>query len=96
MDACGGIGQVTGLNPAGDNFLNLRSAPGLQGAVLERLGPGRRLIVCDEDDTGLWLGVIVDDGLDCRIADRVPQRVAYRGPCRSGWVFARYVTLLAG
>jgi hypothetical protein len=56
LDACLSIGQVSGLNPQGDNFLTVRALPSTDGAEKDRLGPGRWLWLCDK--AGDWLGVV--------------------------------------
>lgn len=96
LDACGALGEVSGLDPAGDHFLSLRSGPGARYAELARLHTGQRLWLCEQ--RGAWLGVVFgqDEGTDCRVSSPSPGRRPYRGPCRSGWVHERYVTLLAG
>ena len=97
FDACGSLGQVIGLDPAGDDFLSVRAGPGSQTSELDRLGPGRLLTVCDE--RGNWLGVVYPpQGTDANCGTGSPQveRTPYRGPCRSGWVHRGHVEIVAG
>ena len=95
LDACGGLAEVHGLDPRGANRLSVRAGPGTGYPRLDRLGPRVRLIVCEE--RGDWLGVVYGPpGLDCGLGSPIPDATAYRGPCRSGWVAARYVALIAG
>ncbi len=51
---------VDGLDPAGDNFLALRSAPGGAGHRLAKMGPGTLLQVLAQQ--GDWLRVRLTDG----------------------------------
>ena len=46
FDACGALGEVTNLNPRGDNYLSVRARPSTSGAELDRLGPGARILIC--------------------------------------------------
>ena len=93
LDACAGSGFVTGLNPAGDNYLSVRAAPARDARELDRLGPRTQVWLCDE--AGSWLGVVYGDE-DCGVSSPIARRQPYGGPCRSGWVFERYIFLGAG
>lgn len=97
LDACPSLGQVVGLDPAGDNFLAVRAGPGSKSAELDRLGPQRLVTVCDE--RGRWLGVVyapAGSDADCGTGSPQAARKPYRGPCRSGWVHASHVEIVAG
>ena len=97
LDACASLGQVIGLDPAGDNFLAVRSGPGSRNAELDRLGPKRFVTVCDQ--RGDWLGVVYapqGSDTDCGTGSPQAERRPYRGPCRSGWVHRGHVEIVAG
>jgi hypothetical protein len=100
LDACGSSGIVTGLKPAGDNFLAVRSGPAVESAMLLRVRADQQLIICDRgrDDRGdEWLGVVVPvEGRDCGVGSPIAERRRYDGPCRSGWVHGKYVRIVAG
>jgi hypothetical protein len=100
LDACLSDGEVTGLNPRGDNFLAVRAAPDAGARLLHRLGPRHRVHVCDEAAGGAWLGIVYsppgEPDRDCNVGSPVESPRRYRGPCASGWVAARYVTIVAG
>jgi len=51
---------VGGLNPAGDNFLALRTGPGTRFPMILPMGPGTYLTVIGRD--GRWLNVELPDG----------------------------------
>ena len=51
---------VGGLNPAGDNFLALRTGPGTRFQMILPMGPGTELTVIGRD--GRWLNVELPDG----------------------------------
>jgi len=99
LDACLSVGQVTGLNPRGDNFLIVRAEPKATGAEKDRLGPDRWIWLCDE--AGEWLGVIYSADPDerpgdCGVGSPVASVRPYDGGCRWGWVHSRYVEVIAG
>lgn len=53
---------VSGLNPAGDNYLALRSGPGTTYRMLRRMGPGTVVTVLER--RGDWLRVELEDGTE--------------------------------
>jgi hypothetical protein len=93
FDACGSVAVPTGLNPRGDNFLAVRAGPNSSAQRLAKLRPGQQFYVCDE--RGAWLGIVYGGG-DCGVGSPIRRRQAYSGPCRSGWVFRRFVRVIAG
>ena len=93
LDACTGLGRIVGLNPKGDGFLAVRGGPSTDYPKVDELYNGDLVTICDED--GRWFGVVYG-GRDCGTASPVARRMAYRGPCRAGWVFGRYVDYIAG
>lgn len=98
LDACGAVGRVANLDPRGDNFLSVRSAPSAKAPEKARIRSGQLLNLCDEE--GDWIGVVYrlegDGAVDCGTATPSAYVGAYRGPCRYGWVNRRYVELVAG
>ena len=98
FDACSPYAEVSGLNRRGDNFLSVRAAPGAAGRELDRLGPGRRVWICEEGSVPGWTGIVYASrrDVDCHVGGPVPRPRPYRGPCRAGWVAARYLTPIAG
>lgn len=93
-DACGGLGQVANLLKGG--FVAVRDGPGTRFAERDRLFAGQAVWLCEE--SGAWQGIVyaADAQTDCGVATVQPKRAAYSGPCRSGWVFGRYVMVTAG
>ena len=87
---------VCNLDPNGDNFLAVRASTNAGAYELDRLGPGQGVHMCDSD--GDWIGIVYDKSgeLDCGTDTPVAEERDYEGPCESGWVSKRYVTLLAG
>lgn len=96
VDACSGFGQITGLDPNGDNFLSVRTGPGTEFSRIDRLGPDQKVWLCDV--AGNWFGVVYakESGVDCGVSSPVPMRVPYNGACQSGWVYSKYVMQTAG
>ena len=99
LDACLSVGEVTGLNPRGDNYLTVRAEPRTGALEKDRLGPGREIWLCDE--AGEWHGVVYGDDPaegpgDCGVGTPAASVQPYAGPCRWGWVHSRYVTVIAG
>jgi hypothetical protein len=99
LDACLSVGEVTALNPRGDNFLTVRAEPRATARAKDRLGPGRWVWLCDE--AGEWLGVVYSANPgekpgDCGVGMPAARVRPYDGPCRSGWVHSHYVEVVAG
>ena len=100
FDACGGYGEITGLNPDGDNFLAVRAGPTTQASKVDELHQSDPVWLCDATADGEWIGIVYGESSgpdrDCQVGENLSKPVAYHGPCRSGWVSSRYVTLIAG
>lgn len=98
MDACLSLAEVRGLDRNGDNFLSVRARPSRVAPALDRLGPNRQVWICDGDAVPGWSGIVyaAEPGQECNVGSPVPAPRAYRGPCRQGWVAARYLTVIAG
>ena len=93
IDACS-FGEVSGLNPDGDNFLALRAAPSTNGALLARLAEGQNVWLCDQ--TGPWIGVVVHDETGCGFGSPIAEARPYGGPCKSGWAHRDWIRQIAG
>ncbi|GFO83460.1 MAG: hypothetical protein A49_30870 [Methyloceanibacter sp.] len=95
FDACGAQGVVRGLDPKGDGFLAVRSGPGSKHAMLDKVYSGDMVNLCDQ--RGDWLGVVYShETKDCGVGTPWPRRQVYSGPCRSGWVYRKFVADYAG
>lgn len=93
FDACGVVGVPKGLNPRGDNFLAVRAGPSSRTRMRAKLRPGQRFFICET--RGQWVGIVYGRG-GSGVTSPIRRRQAYRGPCRSGWVFRRFVRVIAG
>ncbi len=95
LDACNATGIATGLDPHGDGFLAVKSAPALQSLRIDKLYNGEQVYICNERDD--WYGVVYSkDRRDCNVSTPWPQNLAYTGPCRSGWVYRRWIEVTGG
>lgn len=92
---CEAIGRVGNLPGGDDNFLAVRDGPSVRARKLAQLDPGTRFYLCDRNTNGQWLGVVyrltggLPEGDGCAL--QASEVGPYDGPCRSGWVSARYV-----
>jgi hypothetical protein len=95
LDACGSIAEVKGLDPAGDNFLSVRSGPGATYREIDRLKT-KDLIICG--GKGIWYAAIYpwSNKSDCKVGTPWPKRAPYTGPCKSGWIHSKFVEIIAG
>ena len=93
LDACASVAMVTGLDPAGDNVLVVRTGPDVSYPKADLLPPSASVHVCEE--RGKWRGIVYPAG-DCGVATPIAARQAYKGPCKSGWVYGDYLSPLAG
>ncbi|HEV2747233.1 MAG TPA: hypothetical protein VGW34_08045 [Allosphingosinicella sp.] len=95
--ACSAAG--TPRNLAQGAALPVRSAPFDTAVEVGRIAAGSRFFVCTRSHDQRWLGVVHDAGgaLEprCGVSSPVVSRLAYAGPCRSGWVPAAFVKLVA-
>ena len=53
---------------------------------------GTKVIMCDSQ--GKWIGVVY--GSDCGTSSPIAKKQPYKGSCKSGWVYEKYVILIAG
>ena len=92
LDPCSGV-QIYGLNPRGDGFLAIRSGPGTNYRKIGELYNGNIVAGCDYRRG--WYGIVYG-GRDCGTGSPIARTAPYRGPCRSGWVYGKYVRVVAG
>lgn len=91
---CSATGTVANL-PANDDFLAVRTGPGTNYREVTRLESGVEMHLCTPAKDNRWVGVVyrpdgeLPNAERCRLTTDDSPR--YEGPCRSGWVAARYV-----
>lgn len=88
-----------------DGFVSIRSAPQTSGPEKDRLKDGAYVIALERSKD--WQAVVyldpaqtTDDmekacGLPNPAPTGYPSRKTYDGPCRSGWISRRFLTILA-
>lgn len=98
IDACSSLAQVNHLSKGPDGFLAVKDAPSIKAYRTDKIFNGQKLWVCEESKDGKWLGIVYspNEKQDCGVSSPVEKRKPYNGPCKSGWVSKKYVTLLAG
>ena len=95
-DACASSGTVERLDPRGDGFLAVRSGPSSSYATIDKLYNGQDVIICDS--RGDWYGVVYSTrrSVECNVTGPWHRPMPYTGPCRSGWVYKKWLGNLAG
>tara|TARA_B110001454_G_scaffold122548_1_gene114389 strand:- start:4712 stop:5110 length:399 start_codon:yes stop_codon:yes gene_type:complete len=98
VDACSTLGHVEHLSSGPDGFLAVKDAPNIKALRIDKIFNGQKLWICDESKDGKWLGVVYtsDAKLNCGVSSPIETRKKYPGPCKSGWVSKKYVTVDAG
>ncbi|MEX3008632.1 SH3 domain-containing protein [Hoeflea sp. TYP-13] len=91
LDVCS-LGAVRGLDPNGDNFLAVRAGPGTGHRMLDKIHTDDHVWIFDENNG--WFGVAYgSQDISC---SPIPADRPYDGPGRKGWVFGKYVKIIAG
>ena len=94
IDPCA-WGKVTGLKVNGDGFLAVRTGPGTNYKMIDKIHNGQEVYLCDWD--GKWIGVLyTKKNTDCFSRHVHGTRQKYNGRCWNGWVHRNWVELLAG
>ncbi|ANU07974.1 hypothetical protein A6F65_01677 [Paraurantiacibacter namhicola] len=97
MDACGSYAEVAERPTGEQNFAMVLAAPQEGATPLERLSAGLGVSVCEQE--GDYVGVVYSRETDlgsCRVGSPVAEEQDYAGPCRSGWIEAKYLRMMAG
>ena len=98
--ACAAAGTTRNLDAAAGAKLEVKAAPFENSAATGAIPAGGRFFVCTRSHDQRWLGVVYDEagalGPGCGVSNPLPARRSYEGPCRSGWVSAAFVKLVAG
>lgn len=102
LDACPSLGAIIPLRKGRDGFVAVRAAPSVKARMLDRLKPGRELMLCEDSPDGKWIGVVYPEPFgggepgDCGVSSAQGPARPYDGVCLSGWVSKAYVTVIAG
>ncbi|MCP4316005.1 MAG: SH3 domain-containing protein [Hyphomicrobiales bacterium] len=85
-----GAGTVSGADSG--NALSVRSGPGSGHGVIDKIKVGDRVWIFDENNG--WFGIVYGTrNVNC---SPIRANRPYDGPGKSGWVFGKYVTIVAG
>ena len=101
MDACS-LGSIRSGASGPGGWVPVRSGPGERFATIDSIDVAQRFSSCDSD--GQWVGIIYrkegdspDEKGDCGgMNSPVPDKRAYNGPCRSGWIPDAVHEIVAG
>jgi|JI7StandDraft_1071085.scaffolds.fasta_scaffold388211_1 hypothetical protein len=72
------------------------AGPTTEFEVIDTLGDGDPVWVCDLSDDMLGIVYSHDPDRDCEVSSPLDADRPYGGPCASGWVKADWVEMLAG
>jgi len=96
MEACGGYGEVSGLEFTGETVLSVYAAPTADAENIDELPARTPVYLCEYTED--WIGIVYPSSgttdEDCMIDDAIDPVQDYDGPCPSGWVIRDYVTLI--
>ncbi|MDD3495184.1 MAG: hypothetical protein PHU11_04765 [Dysgonamonadaceae bacterium] len=87
--------KVKGVNKGNDQFLMVRSKPNEKAGSLDKLHENDTLWICDWNQD--WYGIIYGKGCSPNsIATEKRKFYQDTAECHTGWVFSRYIEILAG
>ena len=93
-DACGSWGEIQGISKHGDGFIAIRNGPGSKFKIKDKIYyNSTQVTLCDFH--GKWIGIVYGD-TDCGTSSPIPKRQPYKGKCKVGWIYEKYVRLTAG
>jgi len=85
---CNTVGFIRGISRQGDGFVAVRKGAGTEYRMIDKIYyNGEKVKICDRK--GKWKGIVYGD---CITGSSRSQR----GSCKSGWVFGKYIRLIAG
>jgi len=98
-DACPGIGRIAMFEPKKGDFMRVYSDAGESAPVKDKIDLSTLVWLCEAEEG--WQGIVYPSGQfqelgDCRVSATLPEPEPYAGPCRYGWVEAKYIELTAG
>lgn len=98
VDACSGYGHVVLNNDGDDAFLAVKNAPDLKALRVDKLLVNSEVWLCDESLNGQWIGIVYTgtDSKSCNVSSPIKDKAPYKGPCKSGWVYKKYISNDAG
>lgn len=96
VDACSSFGMVGNLGKGVDEFLAVKAAPFLKAKRIDKLLKNQTVSICEEKTD--WYGVVYTKNReqDCGVSTPIEKRKPYSGPCKSGWVYKKYIRIVGG
>jgi hypothetical protein len=94
LDPCA-LGAITG---AGEGAIMVFPADDTSPDAIDFLSDGEEVWMCDSDDASDAIGIVYsrEADMDCKVGSPVSADRVYTGPCKSGWVKAEWVKVIAG
>ena len=98
-DACPGIGRIALFEPKKGDFTRIYTDSSDSAPIKDRVELSTLVWLCEADEG--WQGIVYPSGQfqelgDCRVSSPRSEPEPYGGPCRYGWVEAKYIVLTAG
>lgn len=98
-DACPGIGRIALFEPKKGDFMRVYSEADAIAPVKDRVSLSTLVWLCEAENG--WQGIVYpapekQELGDCKVSSSLPSPEPYNGPCRFGWVEAKYIELVAG
>lgn len=91
--------MIRGIDKHGDGFVVIRSGPGSKYSIKKKVvRNGKEVVGCEH--VGNWIGIIYTDtdmGLGSYqkkcglVSDYSLKQHPYKGPCKTGWIYKKYV-----
>ena len=94
LDPCA-LGEITG---AGEGAIMVFPADDSSPDAIDFLSDGEKVWMCDSDTASDAIGVVYsrEADTDCKVGSSVSADRVYTGPCKSGWIKAEWVRVIAG
>jgi hypothetical protein len=98
LDACASFGHVANLSKTSDGFLAVKDSPNIKTKRIDKIFNDQKVWICSESKDGKWFGIVysTDSQIDCKVTENIKVKKPYNGPCKSGWVASKWVTIDAG
>ena len=98
LDACSGLGVVTGLKSKRHGFLAVRAGPSQKFEIVDKLKASQKVYICSSSEDGKWYGVVYSPNQtdECGVTSPINPTQPYKGKCKSGWVNDHWIKLVAG
>ncbi|WP_017672541.1 hypothetical protein [Blastomonas sp. AAP53] len=94
LDPCA-LGAITG---AGEGAIMVFPSNTTDPDAIDFMSDGEQVWLCDGDEGSDMIGIVYsrDPDVDCGVGSPVSADRPYAGPCKTGWVKAQWVQVIAG